>query len=125
MILKARGPGKFCSSRTAGAKVGKIDNFFSEKCPLVRYSSIFWALPGAHAPGKVHSPPKAGRNRKFRKLYDLFLHVLLFDVFSESFVDSQKTKFVIILECCINFFWKRFVCFRDSVGFGAVLEFRF
>ena len=25
MILKARGPGKFCSSRTAKTKVGKID----------------------------------------------------------------------------------------------------
>ena len=30
MILKARGPGKFCSSRTAGTKVGKIDNFFGK-----------------------------------------------------------------------------------------------
>ena len=28
MILKARGPGKFCSSRTAGTKVGKIDKIF-------------------------------------------------------------------------------------------------
>ena len=50
---------------------------FSEKCPLVRDISIFWALPGA------------GRRRTFRKLYDFFLHVLLLDVFSESFVDSQ------------------------------------
>jgi hypothetical protein len=24
----------------------------------VRYSSIFGALPGAHAPGRVHSPPR-------------------------------------------------------------------
>ena len=31
---------------------------FSEKCPLVRDISIFWALPGAHAPGRVHSPFK-------------------------------------------------------------------
>ena len=31
---------------------------FLEKCPLVRYISIFWALPGAHAPGRVHSPFK-------------------------------------------------------------------
>jgi hypothetical protein len=37
---------------------------FLEKCPLVRDVSIFWALPGAHAPGKVHSPPKAGRKKK-------------------------------------------------------------
>ena len=29
---------------------------FLEKCHLVRYSSILWALPGAHAPGRVHSP---------------------------------------------------------------------
>ena len=57
VILKARGPGKFCSSRTAGTKVGKIDKFL-EKCPLVRDVSIFWALPGAHAPGRVHSPFK-------------------------------------------------------------------
>ena len=28
---------------------------FSEKCSVVTYSSIFWALPGAHAPGRVHS----------------------------------------------------------------------
>ena len=28
MILKARGPGKFCSSRTAETKVGKIDKIF-------------------------------------------------------------------------------------------------
>ena len=33
---------------------------FLEKCLLVRYISIFLALPGAHAPGRVHSPPKAG-----------------------------------------------------------------
>ena len=31
---------------------------FFEKCHLVRYSSIFWALPGAHAPVRVHSPFK-------------------------------------------------------------------
>ena len=30
MILKARGPGKFCSSRTAGIKVGKIDKIFGK-----------------------------------------------------------------------------------------------
>ncbi len=41
---------------------------FLEKCPLVRDISIFWALPGAHAPGKVHSPPKAGRKEKISKL---------------------------------------------------------
>ena len=31
---------------------------FLEKCLLVRYSSIFRALPGAHAPRRVHSPFK-------------------------------------------------------------------
>ena len=30
VILKARGPGKFCSSRTAGTKVGKIDKIFQK-----------------------------------------------------------------------------------------------
>ena len=41
---------------------------FLEKRHLVRDISIFWALPGAHAPGKVHSPPKAGRKEKISKL---------------------------------------------------------
>ena len=43
-----------------GPRFAKLTKFL-EKCHLVRYSSIFWALPGAHAPGRVHSPPKAGR----------------------------------------------------------------
>ena len=29
---------------------------FLEKCNLLRYMSFFWALPGAHATGRVHSP---------------------------------------------------------------------
>jgi hypothetical protein len=41
---------------------------FLEKCHLVRDISIFSALPGAHAPGRVHSPPKAGRKEKISKL---------------------------------------------------------
>ena len=36
-------------------RFAKLTNFLG-KCHLVRYSSIFWALPGAHAPGRVHSP---------------------------------------------------------------------
>ena len=36
---------------------------------------------------------------------------------------KKRTRYLV--DRCINFFWKRFVCFRGSVGFGAVLEFRF
>ena len=42
-ILKARGPGKFCSSRTTRLKVGAMDEIFEKV-------SFFSALPGAHAP---------------------------------------------------------------------------
>ena len=45
MILKARGPGKFCSSRTAGIKVGKIDNFFGKVPSGERYLN-FWGPAG-------------------------------------------------------------------------------
>ena len=49
----------------------------------MRYSSIFWALPGAHAPGKVHSPFKTislqGRNRKSGRIFVLLGSLLLLE----------------------------------------------
>ena len=53
MILKARGPGKFCSLRTVGAKVGKIDKIFGKVL-----SGEIWL--------NFFGP--AGKNRKFREL---------------------------------------------------------
>ena len=47
MILKARGPGKFCSSRTAGAKVGKIDNFFRKVPSGERYLNFLGPAGGS------------------------------------------------------------------------------
>ena len=63
----------------------------------MRYSSIFWALQGAHAPGRVHSPPKAGRRRTFRKLYDFFACFVVGCFFRELY-GFTKDFFVIILE---------------------------
>ena len=47
MILKARGPGKFCSSRTAGVKVGKIDNFFGKVPSGERYLNFLGPAGGS------------------------------------------------------------------------------
>ena len=58
VILKARGPGKFCSSRTAGIKVGKMEQIFRKVPSGERYLNFFGPAPGANAPGKVHSPFK-------------------------------------------------------------------
>ena len=47
MILKARGPGKFCSSRTAGVKVGKIDKFFTKVSSGERYPNFLGPAGGS------------------------------------------------------------------------------
>ena len=63
MILKARGPGIFCSKRLNGTKVGEMDQIFGK----VQSGAIYLNFLG----------PAAGKRRQFRKLYDIFLHVLL------------------------------------------------
>ena len=47
MILKARGPGKFCRSRTAGTKVGKIDKIFGKVPSGERYLNFFGPAAGS------------------------------------------------------------------------------
>ena len=47
MILKARGPGKFCSSRTTGVKVGKIDKIFRKVPSGERYLNFFGPAGGS------------------------------------------------------------------------------
>ena len=47
MILKARGPGKFCSSRTAGTKVGKIDKIFRKVPSGERYLNFLGPAGGS------------------------------------------------------------------------------
>ena len=47
MILKARGPGKFCSSRTAGTKVGKIDKIFGKVPSGERYLNFLGPAGGS------------------------------------------------------------------------------
>ena len=44
-ILKTRGLGKFCSSRTTGVKVGKIDKIFRKVPSGERYLN-FWGPAG-------------------------------------------------------------------------------
>ena len=62
MILKARGPGKFCSLRTIGVKVGKMDQI-SRKVPSgERYLNFLGPA------GRVHSHPKARRKSKISRL---------------------------------------------------------
>ena len=60
-ILKTRGLGKFCSSRTSGPRVGEMDEIFGK----VPSGAIY---PNLLGPAGVDSPPKAGKNRKFREL---------------------------------------------------------
>ena len=69
---------------------------FSEKCPLVRDISIFWALPGAHARGRVRSPPRAGKII-FEIAMILFCMCCCWIVFRE-FCGFTKEFFVIVLE---------------------------
>ena len=47
MILKARGPGKFCSSRTTGAKVGKIDKIFRKAPSGKKYLNLLGPAGGS------------------------------------------------------------------------------
>ena len=47
MILKARGPGKFCSSRTTGVKVGKIDKIFRKVPSGERYLNFLGPAGGS------------------------------------------------------------------------------
>ena len=51
MILKARGPGKFCSSRTAGIKVCKIDKIFGK-------SAIWWDIAQFFGPCRGLTHPE-------------------------------------------------------------------
>ena len=47
MILKARGPGKSCSSKTAGVKVGKIDKIFGKMPSGERYLNFLGPAGGS------------------------------------------------------------------------------
>ena len=47
MILKARGPGKFCSSRTRGTKVCKIDKIFGKVPSGERYLNFLGPAGGS------------------------------------------------------------------------------
>ena len=47
MILKARGPGKFCSLRTTGAKVGKINKIFRKVPSGEKYLNFFGPAGGS------------------------------------------------------------------------------
>ena len=47
MILKARGPGKFCSSRRTGIKVGKIDKIFRKVPSGEKYLNFFGPAGGS------------------------------------------------------------------------------
>ena len=78
-----------------GPRFAKLTKF-SEKCPLVRNISIFSALPGANAPGKVHSPPKAGRVFVSLGILLFFClnHALLFDKFYHGFSEFTNSFLV-------------------------------
>ena len=94
MILKARGPGKFCSSRTAGTKVGKIDKIFRKVLSGERYLNFLGA----------------GRQRtdncffcNFNKTTQRFQQLL-----SEGFAGSQV--------CFTNNVWGGFGFLRDFMN---------
>ena len=55
-ILIAEGPGKFCSSRTTGLKVGVVDHIFRTKRQLHEANRIWAALPGAERREGVQHP---------------------------------------------------------------------
>ena len=54
-ILKARGPGKFCSARTTQLKVGEMDQMF-EKVLTGEVKVNFFGPAGGSAPARVLSP---------------------------------------------------------------------
>ena len=47
MILKARGPGKFCSKRLNGTKVGEMDQIFGKVRPGERYLNFLGSAGGS------------------------------------------------------------------------------
>ena len=72
MILKARGPGKFCSSRTAGTKVGKIDKIF-RKVPSGKRYLNFLGPAGGSRTRKGAFAPQGREEKKIIMLFELIV----------------------------------------------------